>query len=583
VVLLMTGYLLFELATCALSLTLGTIVSTRAFGLQVNRSIGLILLCGAYWSFCELMWNSQSDASAALTWMRLSALGWMWIGPLFFRIFVELLGARAGSMKQLVPWLYGSAGLGILLYVATPWGLARAIPTSWGWGYEFGPLFPFTHAPTIVPLAIGLLSWKRVRAVFGSRSERRHSQNLHLATTAAAALGVSTDFVLPALGVHVPGLSSFAIAAIGVLLLFNLQRYGYLLLSPAAFAHEILETLEDGVALLRPDGRVVSANRSFERMASAGEGGLRDRRSTDLLPDLRRRGGNEIFSHTTNLLVGKDESLPTSVTSLALHDARGSMVGEALIVRDLREIAELRRRLVTAGRLAAVGELSTVISSEINTPVELVLQKLAALRFEWDRATSGVHGAELVALEKTISEGEELIDECIEGVERVAAVVSEVRSFSRLEGGSREIVSVGDLLETALRRAAPRAGPEVLIARQLASAAAISCVPLQLERVVLNLLLNAIHAVEGVGRVRVTSEDAAGCVRICVEDDGCGISASERERIFDPFFTTRPIGEGTGLGLSISYHIVRSHGGDIRVESQPGHTCFSIELPVASG
>ena len=577
----MSAYLLFKLSTCAVSLTLGTIVSARSAGLLVNRFFGVILLCGAYWSFCELMVAGQSDPDAAAVWIRLSVLGWMWIGPVSFQVFLELLGDRAAPLRRIVPFLYGSGLVGVLLYAATPWAVAGAEPSPWGFSPVHGPAFLLAYAPAISPLVIALLCFRQAESSFGSQDERLRSSRVHAASAVGVGLAVATDCVLPLLGLRVPSLSSFAIAVLGVLFTFNLNRYGYLILSPAAFAHQILESLEDGVALLRTDGSLLSANRSLEAMASAEPGALRSCRATELLPELKRRGANEVFSHSTHLLVSGDRSIPVSVTSLALRNSRGFMLGEALIVRDLREVVELRRRLVTAGRLAALGELSTAISQEISRPVARVLRNLEALRLEWDRVTADVHGPALAGLEKVVCEGEEIIDECIEGVERVDDVVREVRNFSRFESGERELSDANQLVDDALRTASPSVPAKVVVERDLAATQEIFCDPQKLERVVLDLLLSSIHGLEGEGRLRLSTEDGDGCVRIRIEDDGFGISAADRERIFDPFFTTKPVGDGTGLGLSVSYHIVRSHGGDIEVESQPGRTRFTIELPIA--
>ena len=87
----------------------------------------------------------------------------------------------------------------------------------------------------------------------------------------------------------------------------------------------------------------------------------------------------------------------------------------------------------------------------------------------------------------------------------------------------------------------------------------------------------------GDGTIRVKTRAGAAEVTVVVEDDGCGIPAEIIDRIFDPFFTTKKIGEGTGLGLGIAYRIVRSHDGDLRVESEPGHGArFSVRLPASS-
>jgi signal transduction histidine kinase len=112
----------------------------------------------------------------------------------------------------------------------------------------------------------------------------------------------------------------------------------------------------------------------------------------------------------------------------------------------------------------------------------------------------------------------------------------------------------------------------------------IRCRAARIHQVVVNLLTNAIDACaeeDGVVTVHTETEPEVMGVRIDIEDNGCGIDATIKERIFDPFFTTKPIGQGTGLGLSISYGIVQEHGGRIELASEPGHGArFTVHLPV---
>jgi len=132
-----------------------------------------------------------------------------------------------------------------------------------------------------------------------------------------------------------------------------------------------------------------------------------------------------------------------------------------------------------------------------------------------------------------------------------------------------------------LHMAAAQLRGRATVERYYVELPAIACVPQELKQVFLNLIVNAGQAIADGGTIRIATETRGGFVTVRVEDDGCGIAPENLERIFDPFFTTKRVGEGTGLGLGIAYHIVRSHGGEIRVDSELGRgSRFRVKLPV---
>jgi two-component system NtrC family sensor kinase len=131
-----------------------------------------------------------------------------------------------------------------------------------------------------------------------------------------------------------------------------------------------------------------------------------------------------------------------------------------------------------------------------------------------------------------------------------------------------------------LRVAMPQLPAGCLIQRLYQEVPEVEGSSQELKQVFLNLLINAFQSSHEGGEIRVGTTCRDGWVVVFVQDEGCGISDDEIEHIFDPFFTTKPVGEGTGLGLSISYQIVRNHGGEISVDSQPGATTtFRVALP----
>jgi two-component system NtrC family sensor kinase len=109
----------------------------------------------------------------------------------------------------------------------------------------------------------------------------------------------------------------------------------------------------------------------------------------------------------------------------------------------------------------------------------------------------------------------------------------------------------------------------------------LNCYPQKLNQVFMNLLVNAAHAIEGHGTIRLKTFSEGGDIVVSISDTGKGIAPENLTRIFEPFFTTKEVGKGTGLGLSISYDIIKRHGGIMTVESEVGTgTAFTVRLPL---
>jgi signal transduction histidine kinase len=149
-----------------------------------------------------------------------------------------------------------------------------------------------------------------------------------------------------------------------------------------------------------------------------------------------------------------------------------------------------------------------------------------------------------------------------------------------------EECTVSDIVDMSLELVRGRLQRRGIKVEQDYQVPRIRCVPAQIGQVILNLLVNALQAIEAKGeaeggQIRITSQAVGNDTLIEISDTGCGIDPQDVSRLFDPFFTTKPVGEGTGLGLSITHGIITGHGGRIEVTSQLGEgSCFKIFLPL---
>jgi two-component system, NtrC family, sensor kinase len=236
-------------------------------------------------------------------------------------------------------------------------------------------------------------------------------------------------------------------------------------------------------------------------------------------------------------------------------------------------------------RLAKLGRLVTGIVHELNQPAAYVMvahgamqRSIDALSRELAKLDDPALGALLPHL-KTLSGH---VRDSMTGMEQLREMVRTVRDFAR-PSASAELVDVNQVVTAAcaITRHELCACSEVLLA--LAAVPSVTCEPVRLTQVIVNLLLNAVQAIAtrpgAARRIRIATRTESGQVLIEVEDDGCGVPEAIRSRIFEPFFSTKP-DQGTGIGLWLSAAIVQGLGGEIEVESEPSRgSLFRVRLP----
>ena len=546
---------------------------------RVHQLAALLLMGCAYWALCQALLTVTYDRAIAAEIFHATVPGWAFVGALMLHIAMEMGGRRGRGLIALRNFSYAFSVAMFPLSWWTDWVSVPAERTSWGWTYVMGPGLQLFSGVSLV--AIGAAAFC-LNGAARNLSEAERRQLPWIAWTVAIQLILSTisDLVLPAFGIRFPQLGTIGLALLGGLSLWFVNHFGYSVVTPGGFSHEILRLLPDGVAMLRTDGRIRAANEGLARLAGRRIDRLDDMHVSELLTwsfdsadqeevdcELRTAGGGRI---------------PVSVSSEPLHDRQGNDLGRVVVVRDLREVADLRHRLVTSARLAAVGELAAGIAHEINNPMAFVRSNLSQLESRWKEVRAELERAgRSDALHEALGDVDELLEDSIEGVDRAVEIVRNVKGFAHPGSGSREPVDLNRLLEDALRLIAPQLRGRAEIERHFGEVPELSGVPQQLRQVFVNLLLNASQAISPGGHIRITTRVEGGRAVVIVADDGPGIAPEIIDRIFDPFFTTKPVGEGTGLGLGIAYQIVRSHGGAIRVESTPGHgASFRVELPI---
>ncbi|MBH8555670.1 GAF domain-containing protein [Nostocaceae cyanobacterium CENA357] len=282
------------------------------------------------------------------------------------------------------------------------------------------------------------------------------------------------------------------------------------------------------------------------------------------------------------------------------------------LTQTLKELQQAQSQLIQSEKMAGLGQLVAGIAHEINNPISFIygnityvtehsenlfkLLRLYQKYYPQPKAEIQKQATEL-DLEFIADDLPKILTSMMMGAERISELVLSLRTFSRLDEVGMKPVDLHEGIDSTLlilqHRLQPQANSSAIeVVKEYGELPLVVCYAAQINQVFMNILNNAIDAIEhsitakeiiDKPKICICTEVIEGnTVLICIADNGCGIPENLRSRIFEPFFTTKQPGQGTGLGLSISYQIiVEKHGGKIKCVSEPGNGCeFWIEIPM---
>jgi PAS domain S-box-containing protein len=273
---------------------------------------------------------------------------------------------------------------------------------------------------------------------------------------------------------------------------------------------------------------------------------------------------------------------------------------------DLREtLEELRttqNQLVHSEKMASVGILTAGIAHEINNPVNFISSGTIGLEHvhndfidslkEIDVFLENILNEEefikynqlkeKLEIHKSIENMPQLMEAMKIGVERIVSIVKSLRTFSRMDTEEKVEVDINDTIDSSLTILFNKYKHRIEIIKKLDDDSVIKAFPGKLGQVILNLVMNAIQAIEDKGNIEIETHKKNKTFEIIITDDGKGMDSEIQKKMFDPFYTTKDPGEGTGLGMSIVHSIIKEHKGKIDVNSQQGiGTQIHISIPIA--
>ncbi len=336
----------------------------------------------------------------------------------------------------------------------------------------------------------------------------------------------------------------------------------------------------------------------------------------NLLHELNERGrvNKEIRGR-----ISSGEILPLYTSASSLIDSNGERIGYLHVSHDITELkkAELikenlikqlqdkneelkasQTQLIQSEKMAAIGQLAAGIVHEINNPLGFVSSGMGNLGKFFKRIIDFIEKHETFQLPpdiiKEIEKEKERINydylktrvgEIIEnskiGINRMKEIILDLKTFSRVDASELTETDINGSIDTTLGLLIHEFKNRVEIVKEYGNLPLVSCYSARLNQVFMNLFINASHAIDGKGVIKIRTSKEKESVRIDISDSGKGIPEDIKSKVFEPFFTTKPVGKGTGFGLSISAEIIKEHGGTILLDSiENKGTTFTITLPL---
>ncbi|BBB60585.1 hypothetical protein UNDKW_2312 [Undibacterium sp. KW1] len=320
------------------------------------------------------------------------------------------------------------------------------------------------------------------------------------------------------------------------------------------------------------------------------------------------RAGQYVWMHDMLRLIRDEDGNPVEVIGSLTDITKRKEMEETLFKKGqeqqllIKKLQEAHEQLLQSEKMASVGQLAAGIAHEINNPIGFINSNIGSLHNYVEKLLEVIGGYEDL-IPQSLSESQahckmneireradldflkddiqDLVQESMDGLKRVKDIVQSLKDFSHVGETDWQEADIHHGIDSTLNIVKNEIKYKANVVKEYGQLPPVKCIISQVNQVIMNLLVNASHAIKEKGIIKVSTGCEKDLIWIKVLDTGSGISPENLNRIFEPFFTTKPIGSGTGLGLSLSYGIIKKHGGKIDVNSVPGKgTCFTVWLPL---
>lgn len=344
------------------------------------------------------------------------------------------------------------------------------------------------------------------------------------------------------------------------------------------YLKNILHSSDSAIMAIDDNERFIAWNKGAEIIFGYKEQEVIGQRSNLLLPKdakyLRelefikeevKKNGQVKIPETERLTKG-GKTISVELNVQVLPDNEGNYTGRTVIIKDFTEVKRLQQQIDQSEKLAVIGQLAAGVAHEIGNPLTSISSIVQILQ---RRSKDSLFTEQLANIKLNI--------------DRITKIVRELVDFSRPPSHEKQLVQLNDVVKTGLGIVKyDKRVKNVKFGTKLdPSLPGIYIVPDQILQVFINIMFNALDAINGEGEIDVATKQDSTHISVEIRDNGCGMDKETMSKIFDPFFTTKEVGKGTGLGLSVSYGIIKKFQGDILVSSQLNEgSCFTVKLPV---
>lgn len=340
------------------------------------------------------------------------------------------------------------------------------------------------------------------------------------------------------------------------------------------YFHNVLESLTAGIVGINNNGKITFVNSTIHKFFSLNKSDVIQGDAanvfdlyfdTTLLKEAiaEKFGKRRVFEFTQDT---QDEVIKKEfrITITKATDSQEGTIGGLMIVEDISEMRRLERQAMLTNRLRAMGEIAVNVAHEVRNPLGSI--ELFASMLQQDL--------------ENLPAQQRLAENILTGVHNIENIVSNILYFTKMHPIRKRPTDIAKILNESIVfiEHSIKQKDAKIVKENLNKRCIIEIEPELIKQVFLNLLLNAIQAIDNKGTVFMSLQSTDAEIQVRISDDGIGISEKIRDKIFDPFFTTKKL--GTGLGLTIAHNIIHAHNGMIEVTERQGKgTTFIITLP----